>query len=207
MPITIGIALRYKDDLLDDGATTVEEHNKIIQETGNVWLGKFGVPIISATLKALSEPGVEATLILIRSKLAKNDDRPKMFSAPFSGARNARPQSKLIPSYYRKQRDIDTWFCLTSEIRPLTNAEAKAWVIISTGEGLLVSVRRCPRQFFLISRKAGLKRCQKFLAGFMAKMRATSGPTLPQRRHRDHIVYAEDYHSTLEETDIVESAW
>ena len=88
MPIRIAIVLRYKDDFLDSGMSTVEEHNKILRKRGKVWLGKFGVPIKPSTLKLSVEPDVAASLILVRAKKNQKDTDPRLFVAGFSKAQN-----------------------------------------------------------------------------------------------------------------------
>ena len=202
MPINIGIALRYKDDLLDRTTTTVDEHNKIIHKSGKVWLGKFGVPIGTGILKALSEPTVQATLILLRSNQPKSVNRPKYHSAPISEARNARPKSTLIPAYYRKEPQVNTWFCLAQDIQPLTDAEVKSWVIISSGQTLLATIRYAVRPFFLITKKADLGKCRQFLERVEIQARSSRESSPPLRRPKwDHIPSANE-----DETDTADSS-
>ena len=86
MKIEIGIVLRYKDNLLNPGRTTIEEHNKIIHNKGKVWLDKFGSPINSSRLDLCSKPNVDASLILVRAKQKTDTDTETRISQEGSGA-------------------------------------------------------------------------------------------------------------------------
>ena len=200
----IAIVLRYKDDLFDSGTTTVEEHNKILRKRGKVWLGKFGLPIKPSTLRLCVEPDVEASIILVRAKRNPKDTDPRIFVARLSEARNSAPQSDLIPSYYRKHLDVDTWFCVTSEIRPMKTVEAQAWVALSSGEPLLLGIRNCPRTFFLVTRRADVKRFLSLLTKNTGKKGAPDEVTQARRNRRDYTVFTDDYGMATEQTDFAD---
>jgi len=204
MPTRIAIVLRYKDDLLDRGTTTVEEHNNILRKKGKVWLGKFGLPIKLSTLKLSVEPDVAASIILVRTKKTPKDTDPRIFVARFSEAQNNHPQSDFIPSYYRKHCHVDTWFCVTSEIRPMKTIEAQAWVVASSGEPLLLAIRNCPRTFFLVTRRSDVKRVQLLLAKMTAKKGAPHEIKQTRRSRPDYTVFTDDYGLPPEEIKIVE---
>jgi len=183
MPIKIAVVLRYKDDLLDDGLTTVEEHNKIFTKKGKVWFGKFGLPINNTTLRLSTEPDVEAYLILVRAKRSHKDTDPKLFIARCLVAQNKTPRLELIPSYYRKHTELSTWFCLTSKIQPLKISEAQTWIIASSGDALLRAVQKCPRTFFLVTKKCDAKQLQTILPSLHCKDEQHKGRT-PKRAVR-----------------------
>lgn len=164
MPIGIGIVVRYKDDLLTGDRTTVGEHNKILRAKGKVWLGKFGIPVRSSTMMLFSEPNVEARLILVRARKRQNDTDPRIFVTTISSAQNKRPTLTLVPGYYREHCYVDTWFCLTSELRQMKTSEAKSWVVASSKQPLLTAISTCPRTFFVVCRRADLARVQALLA-------------------------------------------
>ena len=165
MKIEIGIVLRYKDNLLNPGRTTIEEHNKIIHNKGKVWLDKFGSPINSSRLDLCSKPNVDASLILVRAKQKTDTDTETRISvAKLSAAQNNRPTANLIPVYYRKHPDFESWFCLTSEIRMMEAREAKTWIIAHSGEPLLVAIRHCPKTYFLVTKKTCLSQVRSMLA-------------------------------------------
>jgi len=193
MPIRIAIVLRYKDDLLDSGATTVEEHNNILRKRGKVWLGKFGLPIKPSTLKLSAEPGVVASLILVRARRTQKDTDPRLFIAPFSEAQNNHPRADLIPTYYRKHCHVDTWFCLTSEIRTMKTTDAQGWVVASSREPLLLAIRNCPRTFFLVARRPDVERLQSLLTRMPVGEGPHHAPNQMQRRGQNFAPLTDEY--------------
>jgi len=168
MPIKIAFVLRYKDVLID-GFTTVDEHNKIFAKKGKVWFGKFGIPINNSTLKLASEPDVEAYLILVRSRRSHKDTDPKLFIARCLEAQNKTPSLDFIPSYYRKQNEVSTYFCLTSKIQPLKMTEAQTLIIASSGDAFLRAVQKCPKTFFLVTKRHDVKKLKTILPNLYRK--------------------------------------
>ena len=205
MPIKIAVVLRYKDDLLDNGLTTVDEHNKIFAKKGKVWFGKFGLPINNTTLRLSSEPNVEAYLILVRAKRSHKDTGQKLFIARCLEAQNKSPRLDLIPSYYRKHTELSTWFCLTSQIKPLKMAEAQTWIIASSGDALLRAVQKCPRTFFLVTKKSDAKRLQAMLPNLHRKDEQHNGGKA-KRVVRPAKPFADDDNSFEESVDTFNEA-
>ena len=192
--IQIAVLLRFKEN---PQTPTVESHNEVFRTHGNVWLGKFGVPIRSSFLKFSSDPNVECKIILVRGKMGKQESGPQMFIADVGATQNKRPSPRKIPGYYRSKRDVGTWFCLTSEIKQLNQRDAKAWVVASSGKSLLLSIRRCPRTFFLLVKKTDFSRFQPLLA------KCNTGDIRP-RKPRKINVASNDQEFTLADSDLLD---
>lgn len=158
--IILGIVVKYNDALLNADTSTVDEHNKVFHEKGRVWFGKFGVPIRLGDLSLCSGRGVELRLILFRTKKIPG---PRVFFAPISAAQGRLPPSSLVPAYYRNDRTIYTWFCLSERIRPMKPTEISSWVLAHSELPLLNTVTRSSRTFFWAAQKTHAARVSAFL--------------------------------------------
>ena len=193
--LQIAIFLRFRDDYHNIPETTIEAHNEIFFRKGKVWLGKFGLPINRSMLELCNTPNVETKLILSRSKTSKRDAGPLLFIADVSASQNTPPLFSLVPKYYRDQEDVYTWFCLSSEIKPLKTSEAKSWIVASSAQSLLVAVRRCPRTYFLLTKRADKTKVRSLLAR-AASTRATTNPAKRRRllsAHKADYLAAPDF--------------
>jgi len=200
MPIRIAIVLRYKDEFLDSGITTVEEHNKILRKKGKVWLGKFGMPINRLSLKVSSEAHVEPFLILVRSKKGRNDTENNLFIARISKVQNKSPQPAFVPPYYRERCDVNTWICLKSEIRKMNKSEALTWVTAYSGDSLLHAIRKCPKTFLLATKESDAEKLQIIL---MKLRRSDEQPLRRKIKPREvNEGFGGDYDSSDEEYDL-----
>jgi hypothetical protein len=182
--IQVAVLIKFKEN---PRTPTIESHNEVFRANGKVWLGKFGIPIGSEVLDIFQNPEVEGSLILARPKMGKTETAHQLFIARISDAQKKRPTPTLIPAYYRKQQDVDTWFCLSSELRPLSQREAKGWLVASNRESLLNSiVRRSRRTFSLLVRRADRLRLQPLLATSFRdrpRPRKTRGINAPEREY------------------------
>lgn len=163
--IHIAFVLRYKEDFASEDLYTVPEHNKIQRANGKVWFGKFGVPIRPPTLEICSASNVQTEIILVRSGSDKKISSPRVHIASLSKAQNGQPKPNLVPEYYRKHcARIDTWFCLDSQLIPLTDRETNTWVIISSGQTVAATLKKCSQTFFLVTKHRDLAAAQSLLS-------------------------------------------
>lgn len=153
--IPVGVILRYSDHMLDSSTSTVEEHNKILRKEGKVWFGKFGKGFSAGLITALNQPGLELTFIAVRPKKRTKDDTQRTFGAHCLRCQTERPPAKLIPSYYRHLIP-ETWFCLTSELKPLMPPQLERWLIVSSEQPATSALASTPRSFFLVTTRAHL---------------------------------------------------
>lgn len=160
----IGAVIRYNDDLLSSSKTTVDEHNKLLRKKGMVWFGKFGIPIRAEALKFCTAPDMELKLILVRSR---RSDRPRIFIAPVRAAQNKRPNLALIPEYYRTRLGIDTWFCLSGEIRAMKATELTSWAIASSRQPISNTTKRSSQSFFWAAKQAQAVKVHTLLCGIV----------------------------------------
>jgi hypothetical protein len=181
-PIRIAYLLRFRDDLVKAATSTIAAHNDLLRKKGKVWLGKFGLPVGLSALGLSAAPGIETALILARSRPPKHNTGPRFFVANLAAATNSRPTSSLIPDYYRNNPEFSTWFCLSSELRPLSEAEAKAWVVASSGQALPLAIKNCPRTYLLLVRKSDRSRFKPFLDQTFPTYKGKK----PQPRSRPH---------------------
>jgi hypothetical protein len=182
--LIIGAVLKYNDDLLPSNSSTVLEHNKVVREKGMAWLGKFGTPVRSAALKWATTEGIELKLILVRSRQTEG---PRIFMAPVVAAQNRRPDSALVPAYYRNKLGIYSWFCINGTFKALTPQELKGWVIASSGMPLAESTKRSSRPFFWAAQKTSAQKVGEMILelGRLVK----TGPDVRRRMGR---AFAED---------------
>jgi hypothetical protein len=159
--VSIAVVIRYKDDYLGRRLDTVHEHNKVITEKRKVWLGKFGAPVTPAILGLCGSKNLEMFLILVRPKGKANE--PTLFMAKVSSAQNKRPSLSFVPLYYRKQYDVNTWFCLKSPIKPVNSKELESWVVASSERPLLQTLRQSNRPYFIASIKKQVKEVQAII--------------------------------------------
>ena len=172
--LEIAIVVRYNDDFELDGFLTVEEHNKIQSHWGTVWFGKYGVPINSSTLRLCTAKNVCAQLILVRRRRGNKEKLGRVHVAEISKAQTSQPGLKFIPDYYRKHASrYDTWFCLKSQLAPLSDNEASSWLMASSGQILSIGLKKCPRTFFLVVKSGHLALAKSFIKQSSAKIKIT----------------------------------
>lgn len=156
--------------MFDDSTSTVAEHNKIFQRHGQVWFGKFGSGFSPSLIASLNQPGVSLTMGAVRSKRGSTDDQPRIFCATCSKCQKTRPRAALIPAYYR-HLDLETWLCLTSELRQVTAQQVEQWLVISTEQPLESAIACTPRTFFLLTIRDHLAKARIALGVKAAQMR------------------------------------
>ncbi len=193
--------------MLDDTTSTVAEHNKIFQKHGQVWFGKFGSGFSASLIASLNQPGLSLTMGAVRSKRRPTDNQPRVFRATCSKCQKTRPRVALIPTYYR-HLDLETWFCLTSELRQVTPQQIEQWLVISSEQPLGSAIASTPRPFFLVTNRAHLAEARIALGIKAAEIRysARYGPRRlgrPRKAFRPEADFLDE--DALSEEDFTDS--
>ncbi|GEM_PF-6834087 len=159
--LRIGYVLKYSDKFFANGRDTIEEHNQLLQKKGLVWVGKAGIPVSPRSLARCCQTStVSFRLLMLRSR---GKGGAKIFNARLIKAQQKRPRADLIPEYYRKRKDINTWFCIDSELKAMSADEIVSWVVVSSGEPLLVTAARSMQTYFVAGKETQLPQARKFL--------------------------------------------
>lgn len=110
----IHFVLRYSDEL--HGHDTIQEHLKVLNECGHVWMGKFGLGIrsdlvgkINAQVQALSPTYL---YLHSRSKIRFRCPLQEVVGGGVS-ARLPTPERSATPPYY-EQRTCAVWFKISA---------------------------------------------------------------------------------------------
>jgi len=100
------VALRFAENFAPETGT-IAEHENVLSQYGSVWYGKLGTPLSQKIINSiLSNPNPR--ILLIRS------GRTERYWLYVSDIKRDRPESSLIPKYYRDQADsFKTWFKVT----------------------------------------------------------------------------------------------
>ncbi|ENI4301231.1 hypothetical protein ABXZ40_002138 [Vibrio cholerae] len=117
--------LRYSDTL--SGADTIAEHSAVIEASGSVWMGKFGVGMKQSfvkTAKLQLERDEQCFLYLMHgSKFTCKASIIDIIAGSTSKTEISSKEPKLTPAYYRKKK-CSIWFKL-SVIEPIDETELK----------------------------------------------------------------------------------
>ncbi|ELS3451120.1 hypothetical protein R5E07_003921 [Vibrio vulnificus] len=117
--------LRYSDTL--SGADTIAEHSAVIEASGSVWMGKFGVGMNQSfvkTAKLQLERGEQCFLYLMHgSKFTCKASIIDIIAGSTSKTEISSKEPSLTPAYYRKKK-CSIWFKL-SVIEPIDETELK----------------------------------------------------------------------------------
>ncbi len=145
---TVGIVLRYADNMLGTGVDTIAEHNAIVKKYGRAFVGKVGKFIGSRALKICNDNNINKYLILVK----KGKGKYIFHFAPIASAQSEYPKADLIPEYYRANKDIVSWICIKGQFRLMSEKEINSWQIISSGFNILDSLRRSMASYFLVTK-------------------------------------------------------
>lgn len=141
------IAMRFADNIAPEGGTIVE-HEKIIEEYGYVWYGKFGLRVSDR----------------IRSVLMDNEDRRVLLI--HSGTINRywfyiedisyeMPSLEAVPKYYQdKASSIKTWFKVM-RIEKAEKSVMSKCTVVSSGNTLSMASRHSMSPYFFIEYNEG----------------------------------------------------
>ncbi len=99
------IALRFGENIAPE-CGTIEAHNKLISEYGEVWYGKFGSPLSKKVIEDILKND-SPKILLIRSGTANR------YWAYINKISKETPDLNRIPEYYHHEISrIKTWFCV-----------------------------------------------------------------------------------------------
>jgi hypothetical protein len=96
------LLIRFSDRLLEK-RSTIEEHQKVIEQEGAVWFGKMGQPIAQHAIDKLNkqvEDNIPTFIYLVKG----NRKKPNAYVSNLVVASKTIPEEELglIPSYYRE---------------------------------------------------------------------------------------------------------
>ncbi len=137
MTNNLGIVIRFSDTLGDVYFDTIGEHNKILEQAGAVFVGKFGQPVAKRYLKFSSTENSHVQLILIRRT---PQGHYNAYQAEIESAQSTRPESKLIPPYIRKRKDIKCWFKIIHPLKLISQYRLGKWITKSSNFPLIASL-------------------------------------------------------------------
>lgn len=155
--IKLGFVLRITDLMAPPGTTTVDEHNRIFESNGEVWLGKFG-RAISANCLSEASASSENYLILVSligwQGSRHSPNRLLAYISRISKISLEPPPPNLVPSYYRAEKNIHTWFCLAEPLEYIDEKEQMSWTVRTTGTFISQALRGSS-SFVFTQRKSG----------------------------------------------------
>lgn len=137
------IALRFSDNYAPTEGM-IYHHQKIIDEYGFCWYGKFG--------SSISRKIIEEQLKLENPKiLLIKSGSSERYWIHFSEYKDKEvPEAKYIPLYYRNQiNKIKSWIKVTKFEKADKNVMSKCFVI-STGDCLSNASKHCMNPYFKI---------------------------------------------------------
>lgn len=150
MAMPLAVVLRYADNLIGEyAADTIIEHNKVVDEHGKAFVGKLGRFIGNTCIKLCNDDKRQTHLILVK----KGKQGYVFHSAPIKSAQATRPDSMLIPAYYRNSKRITSWICIGDKLTLLDADEANTWVIKSSRMPLEDSLRMSMAAYFIAEKK------------------------------------------------------
>jgi hypothetical protein len=171
--LLIGYILKYSDTFFAAGRDTIVEHNQLLKRKGQVWVGKAGVPISPRSLaRCRPSDSVAFRLLMLRTR---GKGGAKIFNARLVKAQQKKPPARLIPVYYRTRRDMNTWFCIDTELRAMSAEEIASWVIVSSGEPLLETAARSMQTYFVATKESHLAQARKFLGKPQQGVKSSGG--------------------------------
>lgn len=147
----IAFVMRYHDNDVPRGSSTIEEHNAIILKKGRVWVGKYGVRVSEKNLEFCKNKDYTTKLILVKSAgLNRGYDA---YISNVIDAKWEKPNKQLIPSYYHKRQDVGTWFCINKRFKKLSGEDLLSWIVKSSRELLVDSLHMSMSGFFVAIEK------------------------------------------------------
>jgi len=145
----IGLVIRYADNLMAGQSDTIEEHNKVLDEHGKVFVGKIGKFIGQKAIAICNDEQKSKYLLLVK----KSKGGYAFYKAKIVSGQTAKPPLGLIPEYYRDNREIKSWICISEKLVPLTEKEIKTWIIQSSGMEVADTLARSMAAYFIAVKK------------------------------------------------------
>jgi hypothetical protein len=145
----IGLVIRYADSLMAGKSDTIEEHNKVVDEHGKVFVGKIGRFIGQKAIAICNDEKKSKYLILVK----KSKGGYAFYKAKIESGQTAKPPLGLIPEYYRANMGIKSWICISEKLVPLTEKEIKTWIIQSSGMEVAHTLARSMAAYFIAVEK------------------------------------------------------
>ena len=141
------IALRFADNMAKPNGT-ISEHEKIINELGYVWYGKFGTKISEKTKSDILNND-DSRVLLIHSGTSKR------YWLHIEDISFKTPELKAIPEYYRSiAGTIKTWLKVTN-IETADKSVMSHCTVSSSGSPLSAVSRHSMSPYFIIDYKEG----------------------------------------------------
>lgn len=139
----ITIALRFADFRApSDG--TISEHEKLIEEFGFVWYGKFGSGISKKIQDEIMSSEKPKILLIQSGKFHR-------YWAEVSEISGSTPDLKYVPTYYHDlSLKIKAWFKITKFSEAPNNIMSKC-LVASSGNVLSEVSKRSDSPYFVIS--------------------------------------------------------
>ncbi len=99
------IALRFGENIAPE-CGTIEAHNRLIGQYGEVWYGKFGTPLSEKVITDILK-NESPRILLIHSGTANR------YWAYINKISKETPDLKKVPKYYHHEKGrVKTWFCV-----------------------------------------------------------------------------------------------
>ena len=144
--MTYSIALRFADNFAPV-CGTVAAHQRVIDERGSVWYGKFGSPVAKAKADAVLSQD-DPRVLLIHS------GRGDRWWAHVDAITREAPQDGC-PDYYGDDLSkFHCWFHVT-RIEPAEGDAMSKWVVVSACRPLSSASRHSMSPYFFIERPEG----------------------------------------------------
>lgn len=136
------IALRFGENIAPE-CGTIEAHNQLISEYGEVWYGKFGAPLSEKVIADILS-NESPKILLIHSGTAKR------YWAYINKISKETPDLGMVPKYYHHEKDrVKTWFCVYRFEDAEKNIMSKCKVA-SSGTLLSYASRQSMSPYFII---------------------------------------------------------
>ena len=141
------IALRFADNIAPSNGT-IAEHEKVIDDLGFVWYGKFGTRV-SDKIRSVLLATNDKRILLIHSGTSKR------YWLHIEDISYETPELSAIPEYYRDiAGTIKTWFKVTKIEKADKSVMAKC-TIASSGSPLSAVSRHSMSPYFIIDYNEG----------------------------------------------------
>lgn len=142
------IALRFADNIAPKGGT-IAEHERIIQQSGFVWYGKFGARVSEKTRDEIMSAD-DKRVLLIHSGTSKR------YWLHIDEISYETPALSGIPEYYRDiAGTVKTWFRVTRIEKADKSVMAKC-IVSSSGSPLSAVSRHSMSPYFIIDYDEGV---------------------------------------------------
>lgn len=143
-----GILLRYSDKLFSEKIDTIKEHNTIIKKHGECYIGKAGRAISVDKINLLMASTANKWIIVVK----RVSGLYQFYKAPLIIVVKRRPDSKLIPEYYRDSKHISAWFNVGGEFLLMGKEEVVTWVVKSSKFPVIKVLPRSMAGYFIVQK-------------------------------------------------------